>query len=65
MYWVVRESVRKALEKQRIKFDSKEEILESVKKIGVIKYSFDCSEILKKSRVLNEIKTQKNLKEWF
>lgn len=63
--WVVRESVRKALANQRMKFDSKEEILEGASKIGKIKFSFECSEILRKSRVLNEIKTQKNLKEWF
>jgi len=63
--WIVRESVRKALAKQRIKFDSKEELLESVAKIGKIKFNFECSEILKKSRLLNEIKTQKNLREWF
>ncbi len=62
--WVVRESVRKALEKKMI-FNSREELIESAKKIGKIKYNFDCSEIIKKSKLLNQIKTQKNLVEWF
>ncbi len=62
--WVVRESVRKALQK-KMKFDSREEIIESVEKIGKIKYNFDFSDILGKSKILKEEKTQKNLGEWF
>jgi len=62
--WVVRESVRKAL-KKNIRFDSKEELIESVKKIGKIKYNFDCSQILKGSRLLEQITTQMSLREWF
>jgi hypothetical protein len=62
--WVVRESVRKSL-KKNMRFDNKEELIESAKKICKIKYDFDCSQILKKSRLLNQIKTQRNLVEWF
>lgn len=62
--WVVRESVRKALMNKK-KFSDDNELTESTKKIGKIKYNFDISEILKKSRLLNQIKTQKKLKEWF
>ncbi len=62
--WVVRESVRKALAKRMV-FDSREELINSVKKIGNIKYNFDFSDILNKSKVLKEDKTQKNLGEWF
>jgi len=62
--WVVRESVRKAL-KRKMEFASKEELIDSAKKIGEIKYNFDPGDIMKKSRLLEQIKTQKNLVEWF
>ncbi len=62
--WVVRESVRKAM-KKKMRFDSREEIIDGVKKIGKIKYDFDCLEILNKSRLLEQIKTQRNLGDWF
>jgi len=62
--WVVRESVRKALQ-QNIKFNSREELLDSVKKIAKIKYDFDCLQILEKSRLLKKIKTDRKLGEWF
>jgi hypothetical protein len=63
--WVVRESVRKAITKGAIKFRDLSETLESMKKIGKIKYNYDCEQILKKSKLLNQIKTQKKLVEWF
>ena len=62
--WVVRESVRKALQKN-MKFASKEELLNAAKQIGNIKYKFDYGQILKKSRILEQIKTQRRLGEWF
>lgn len=62
--WVVRESLRKALAKKMV-FDSREELVESVKKIGKIKFDFDFSDLINKSLVLKEDKTQKNLGEWF
>jgi len=62
--WVVRESVRKALRKE-IKFDNREELLEAAKKIGKIKYNFDNSGILGRSRLLKQIKEEKRLQEWF
>jgi hypothetical protein len=61
--WVVRESVRKAL-KNKMKFASREELLESVKKIGKIKYNFDFSDILDRSKLLKEKKEQKSLFEF-
>jgi len=65
--WVVRESVRKSLGLlgKGMRFNSEDELMESAKKVGKIKYGFDCSSLLKKSKLLNEVKTQKNLKEWF
>ncbi|MEN7982725.1 MAG: hypothetical protein ABFQ65_04740 [Nanoarchaeota archaeon] len=62
--WVVRESVKKALE-NKIKFDSIEELIKSVKQISKIKYNFDCESILDNSKLLREIKPQKNLGQWF
>ena len=62
--WVVRESVRKAL-KNKIKFDSREDLLESAKKISKIKYGFDNSDILRRSRLVRDIKVQKKLGEFF
>jgi len=61
--WVVRESVKKALKKQ-MKFTSREELIESVKKIGKIKYNFDFSDILNRSKLLKEKKEQKSLNEF-
>jgi hypothetical protein len=62
--WVVRESVRKALQKN-MKFNTKEELIESVKKIAKIKYEFDVDMILKRSKYLNHVREQKRLVEWF
>jgi DNA repair protein NreA len=62
--WVVRESVRKALA-NKMKFSNENELKESAKKISKIKYNFDNSEIMKKSILLNQMKTQKKLGEWF
>ena len=63
--WVVRESVRKALKNRAVKFRSRSELIESAKKIGKIKFNFDYDSIFQRSRLLKQIKTQKNLHEWF
>jgi len=62
--WVCRESIRKALTKE-IKFDSREELLSAAKKISKIKYDFDNSGILSRSRLLKQIKEERRLGEWF
>ena len=61
--WVVRESVRKSL-KRKMEFDSREELIKNTKKIGMIKFNFDPSQILKQSKIMNEVLTQKRLIEW-
>lgn len=58
--WVVRESVRKALQK-RMAFTSKEELLNGARQISKIKYNYDNSGILSRSKLLSQIKTQKRL----
>ncbi len=63
--WVVRESVRKAIAKGAVKFQDMNEMTESTKKIGKIKYNFDCEQIIKNSKLLNQVKMQKKLKDWF
>ena len=62
--WVVRESVRKSLKRKMI-FASKKDLIEVVRKIGKIKFGFDCSQILKKSRIMNEILAQEKITKWF
>ena len=61
--WVVRESVRKALQR-KLEFSTREELIETSKKIGKTKFGFDCSQILKKSRIINEVLTQTRLAQW-
>ncbi len=62
--WVVRESVRKALNSRKLEFDSIKEMTESSQKIGMIKFGFDNLKILKKSKILEQIKTQTTLGKW-
>lgn len=63
--WVVRESVRKALDKRKLDFSDMDDLIESTKKIGMIKFGFDAEKILKKSRVLENMRTQTHLGRWF
>jgi DNA repair protein NreA len=66
--WVVRESVRKALGNSKGKgmfFSSRKDLLDSVEKIAKIKYNFDPNFIFKRSKLLERIKTEKTLNQWF
>ncbi|MFC1682232.1 hypothetical protein ACFL0X_01275 [Nanoarchaeota archaeon] len=63
--WVVRESVRKALNKKALKFNSKEELLNSTKQISKTKYNFEPNQILKQSKLLRQNREQKKLRDWF
>ena len=63
--WVVRESVRKALARAELNFDSKEEFLDAVRKIGEIKYNFDSGQIFQQSKFLKEFGVQRTLGDWF
>jgi len=62
--WVVRESVRKALNHKKLNFTEMKELVESAKKIGMIKFGFDPEKVLKKSKLIENMKTQKVLGEW-
>ncbi len=63
--WVVRESIRKALNRGRMKFDSHEELIVGARKISLVKYKFDNIGILEQSKLLRERRTQKILGEFF
>jgi hypothetical protein len=63
--WVVRESVRKALNSKAMKFASKKELSESAQKIGKIKFNFDYDVIFQRSNLLKQLSTQKRLQDWF
>jgi len=62
--WVVRESVRKALDNKILEFNDLDELLESSRKISMIKFGYDNSKILKQSKLLESIQTQTNLNKW-
>ena len=62
--WVVRESVRKSLNR-KMEFQSREELMNAANQIGKIKFKFNAPNILKKSRVLNDVLMQKKLSSWF
>ncbi|MBI2045642.1 hypothetical protein HYT23_06290 [Candidatus Pacearchaeota archaeon] len=62
--WVCRESIRKALANKKITFNDMKEITESARKISMIKYGFDNNQILSRSKLLEQLKTQTNLKKW-
>ena len=63
--WVVRESVRKALNNKKLEFNSREELIESSRKVGMIKFGYDNSKVLKKSKLLENFNTQTRLGDWF
>ena len=62
--WVCRESARKCMNKEPLEFSSEEEFLESAKKISMIKFGFDNSDLLKRSKLLEQIRTQRSLGDW-
>ncbi len=63
--WVCREACRKTLNKGKLSFASKEELLKCTKIISKKKFNFLIDYILKKSKLLNQIRTQKRITEFF
>jgi len=63
--WVVRESVRKALNNRKIKFDSYNDAINSAKQISKVKYNFNLEKIIEKSDLLKLLRTQTKLISWF
>jgi hypothetical protein len=62
--WVVRESVKKALANKKLDFRKLDELIESSRKIGMIKFGFDSNDFLRRSRLLEQIRTQRSLGDW-
>ncbi|MFH1849149.1 MAG: hypothetical protein ABH879_03090 [archaeon] len=59
--WVVREAARKALQKKPIEFGSKELMMRYAAVLARKKFGFDADEMLKKSVMLREMKSQMKL----
>lgn len=65
--WVVRESVRKALNNRKLEFDNYNELINNSIELSRGRFSFDASQILNmnKSWLLRSLNTQKTLRNWF
>ena len=59
--WVVREATRKALEERPIEFSSRELMLKYAESFVMKKFGYDISEILNRSILLKEMKSQTKL----
>ncbi len=63
--WVVREAVRKSIQSKPLNFASEELMLEYAKKLTKKKFGIDLDNILSKSKIIHNIKTQITLKKFF
>ena len=63
--WVVRETIRKALEEKPLHFDDKKLVSSYARAWCKKKFQYDYSRVLEKSIVLQEILSQKSLSEFF
>lgn len=63
--WVVRETMRKTLENNPFIFDDKEKMFEEARKIIYEKFRFDINSILKRSKIIEKVKTQVKLTDFF
>ena len=62
--FVCREAARKAMKGEKIKFDSKDKMIEAVKNVVFNRFGIDVSIVLKKSKLLDGVMTQKKLFEF-
>ncbi|HII72127.1 TPA: hypothetical protein HA265_05215 [Candidatus Woesearchaeota archaeon] len=62
--WVVREATRNAMKSRPLMFDDKELMLKYAKALVKKKFGLDLEVILKGSRLLHQLKTQKTLKQF-
>ena len=58
--WVVRESVKKAMQ-NRMVFATKQELLAGTRQIGKIKFNFNPESIIKNSKMMNVVLSQKKI----
>ncbi len=59
--WVCREACRKSMKSKPIEFDNKELLLAYAKKIAKKRFGIDITSVLRKSKLLKELKQQKRL----
>lgn len=62
--WVVRSAARKTLEGNFVEFDSKEKMLDYARNLIIKNLRFAIEGMLRKSRMLNDLKTQRRLVEF-
>jgi len=62
--WVVRKAAERTLQDKFIEFESKEKMIEFVRELVWKKFRFNVDKILKKSRILNDLRVQKRLIEF-
>ncbi|RMF06634.1 hypothetical protein D6764_01840 [Candidatus Woesearchaeota archaeon] len=62
--WVVREASRKALSHKPLIFSSQELLIQYASSISKSKFGFDLDVVLRRSRILRELRTQRKLKEF-
>ena len=62
--FVCREAARKTMKGERIVFDSKERMIDAVKKIVFKRFGIDVSSVLKRSKLLDDVLQQKRLFEF-
>ena len=63
--WICRNSMRKALTSEPVHFYSEDEMLKYSKEIIINNFRFDINNILKRSKLLENVKTQVKLNKWF
>jgi len=63
--FVVRQAVRESLSKPFIGFGEKKLMLNAAKEFILKKFNYDIDNVLKASNVLEIVKTQSNIREWF
>ncbi len=63
--WVCRNSVRKALENKPIECTTKEDLFKEAEFISNKNFNINIKNILNQSMLLNKLKSQKKLSEWF
>ena len=62
--WVVREAIKKTMENKKFEFADMKELIESARKISMIKFGYDPDKLIKKSKILENIKNQTTLGKW-
>jgi len=62
--WVVREAVRKTMESKPIEFGEEKYMLKYAEILAKKKFGYDINPLLKRSKLMKEVKTQNSLKKW-